>query len=99
MPARPPSEMLFVVGGDGTQAAANLLYEAAKQRGVPISIIGTHLFQQPHALPFASPRGVRIVCHPPIDAPDGPKEEEAAMETAREAIRSALPPSMQPEAA
>ena len=39
-------------------------------RIVPITIIGTHLFQPPGAfVPFAIPRGVRIVCHPPLDAP------------------------------
>ena len=32
--------MLFTVGGDGTQAAANLLYQAAKKRGMPLSIVG-----------------------------------------------------------
>ena len=47
-------------------------------RIVPISIIGTHLFQPPGAfLPFAIPRGVRIICHPPLDVPRrSPAQEE-----------------------
>lgn len=65
-------------------------------RIVPISIVGTHLFQPPGALvPFASPRGVRIICHPPIDAP-AEKKEQAALDAARDAVVSALPPSMKP---
>ncbi|CAE7238504.1 PFK5 [Symbiodinium sp. CCMP2592] len=32
--------MLFTVGGDGTQAAANLLYQAARKRDMPLSIVG-----------------------------------------------------------
>eukprot|EP01062_Namystynia_karyoxenos_P014157 TRINITY_DN150_c0_g4_i1.p1 TRINITY_DN150_c0_g4~~TRINITY_DN150_c0_g4_i1.p1 ORF type:complete len:551 (+),score=156.70 TRINITY_DN150_c0_g4_i1:89-1654(+) len=32
--------MLFVVGGDGTQWAADVLFQVAKQRHLPISIIG-----------------------------------------------------------
>lgn len=32
--------MLFTVGGDGTQAAANKLFQAAKKRGMPLSIVG-----------------------------------------------------------
>ncbi|CAJ1357117.1 unnamed protein product [Effrenium voratum] len=32
--------MLFTVGGDGTQAAANLLFQAAKKRNMPLSIVG-----------------------------------------------------------
>lgn len=32
--------MLFVIGGDGTQAAANLLYLEAKKRNMPLSIVG-----------------------------------------------------------
>ena len=39
-------------------------------RVVPISIIGTSLFQPPGSfVPIASPRGVRIVVHPVLDAP------------------------------
>ena len=65
-------------------------------RIVPISIIGTHLFQPPGAfLPFAIPRGVRIVCHPPIDAP-AEKKEDLALQATKEAILTALPESMQP---
>ena len=65
-------------------------------RIVPISIIGTHLFQPPGAfVPFAIPRGVRIVCHPPLGPPVEKKEEEALTAT-KEAIISALPPSMRP---
>ncbi|CAK9059231.1 ATP-dependent 6-phosphofructokinase 5, partial [Durusdinium trenchii] len=32
--------MLFLVGGDGTQFAGNLLYEAARKRQLPVSIVG-----------------------------------------------------------
>lgn len=32
--------MLFVIGGDGTQYAGHLLYEAARQRNLPVSIVG-----------------------------------------------------------
>lgn len=32
--------MLFVIGGDGTQSAGHLLYETAKERGLEISIVG-----------------------------------------------------------
>ena len=65
-------------------------------RVVPISIIGTHLFQPPGAaVPFAIPRGVRIVCHPPLDAP-AEKKEDVSLQACKEAILSALPPSMQP---
>jgi 1-acyl-sn-glycerol-3-phosphate acyltransferase len=67
-------------------------------RLVPITIVGTHLFQPPGAfVPFAVPRGVRIVCHPPIDPPKD-KEEGAALEEARAAVISALPQSMKPAA-
>jgi len=65
-------------------------------RIVPISIIGTHLFQPPGAfVPFAVPRGVRIVCHPPLDAPAA-KKEDAAIKACKESIITALPPSMRP---
>ena len=66
-------------------------------RIVPISIVGTHLFQPPGAfLPFAIPRGVRIICHPPLDPP-AEKKEDVTLKATREAILSALPPSMQPQ--
>lgn len=65
-------------------------------RIVPISIVGTHLFQPPGAfVPYASPRGVRVVIHPPIDAPAEKKESES-LEAARKAVISGLPPSMHP---
>jgi len=32
--------MLFVIGGDGTQYAGHLLYEAARKRSLPVSIVG-----------------------------------------------------------
>ena len=32
--------MLFLVGGDGTQFAGNLLYEAARKRALAVSIVG-----------------------------------------------------------
>eukprot|EP00316_Scyphosphaera_apsteinii_P005940 CAMPEP_0119298756 /NCGR_PEP_ID=MMETSP1333-20130426/916_1 /TAXON_ID=418940 /ORGANISM="Scyphosphaera apsteinii, Strain RCC1455" /LENGTH=276 /DNA_ID=CAMNT_0007299949 /DNA_START=157 /DNA_END=987 /DNA_ORIENTATION=- len=68
----------------------------AKVRVVPISIIGTHIFQPPGALvPYAPPRGVRIVIHPPLPAP-AEKKEMATLKAAKTAIESALPPSMLP---
>jgi 1-acyl-sn-glycerol-3-phosphate acyltransferase len=66
----------------------------AGRRVVPISIVGTQLFQPPGAfVPFAIPRGVRIVIHPPIDPPLA-KQEDVACKAARDAVESALPPSM-----
>merc|ERR1712087_415351 len=42
----------------------------AKVRVVPISIIGTHIFQPPGSVfPLARPRGVRLIVHPPLDPP------------------------------
>ena len=72
----------------------------AGRRVVPITIIGTHLYQPPGlgGLVVAIPRGVRIVVHPPLDPPNGGKEEQAVMDKAREAVMSALPPSMMPVA-
>jgi len=68
----------------------------AQVRVVPISIIGTHLFQPPgSAFPMARPRGVKLVVHPPLDAP-GKKKEQETLEQARAAVLSALPKSMQP---
>jgi len=65
-------------------------------RIVPLTIVGTHLFQPPGAfVPLAIPRGVRIVIHPPLDAPKEKMEGESLV-AAREAIISALPPSMRP---
>jgi len=65
-------------------------------RVVPVTIVGTHLFQPPGAfVPLAVPRGVRVVIHPPIDAPPE-KQEEAALQAAKAAVVSALPPSMLP---
>ncbi|CAK0800514.1 unnamed protein product [Prorocentrum cordatum] len=32
--------ILFVVGGDGTQYAGNMLYEACRERDLPVSVIG-----------------------------------------------------------
>merc|ERR1719313_2386426 len=55
-------------------------------RIVPITIVGTHLFQPPGAfVPFAIPRGVRIVCHPPLDPPAA-KNEDASIAASKEAI-------------
>ena len=49
-------------------------------RIVPITIIGTHLFQPPGAfVPFAVPRGVRIICHPPLDAPQARSTRKLTM--------------------
>jgi len=33
-------EMLFCVGGDGTQRGASVLYEACRERGHPLSVVG-----------------------------------------------------------
>jgi len=69
---------------------------SAGVRVVPVSIVGTHLFQPPSSvLPMAPPRGVRIVVHPPLDAPAKKKEGET-MEATKAAVLSALPLSMQP---
>jgi len=32
--------VLFVIGGDGTQAAGNMIYEGARKRGLQVSIVG-----------------------------------------------------------
>ena len=65
-------------------------------RLVPISIVGTHLYQPPGAfVPLAIPRGVRIIIHPPIDPPKEKMEGEA-LEAARNTIIASLPPSMRP---
>ena len=72
------------------------LLASPQVRVVPISIIGTNLFQPPGAfVPIASPRGVRIVVHPALDAPAN-KQEAVTLEAARVAVLSALPNSMQP---
>ena len=63
---------------------------------VPISIIGTHVFQPTNAVvPLAPPRGISIVCHPPLDVPVAKAEGESA-DACKAAILSALPPEMQP---
>ena len=68
----------------------------ANVRIVPISIVGTHLYQPPGTVfPFMRPRGIRIICQPPLEPPE-PKKEAAAMEATRHAILSALPASMRP---
>jgi len=65
-------------------------------RIVPISVVGTHLFQPPGAfLPFAIPRGIRIIIHPALDSPKEKMEGEA-LEATRKAIIGGLPPSMRP---
>jgi 1-acyl-sn-glycerol-3-phosphate acyltransferase len=65
-------------------------------RIVPVTIIGTHIYQPPDAFtPYASPRGVRIVIHPPIDSPAKNGTEAAALK-AKAAVESALPHSMKP---
>jgi len=65
-------------------------------RVVPVTIVGTHLFQPPGAfVPLAVPRGVRIVIHPPLPAPAA-KQEDVTLHAARVAVESALPPSMTP---
>lgn len=69
----------------------------SKRRVVPITIVGTHLFQPPGALfPYAPPRGVRIIVHPPVDVGTTKESEKKALTDTREAIMSALPPSMLP---
>ena len=65
-------------------------------RVVPISIIGTHVFQPAGAFaPIAIPRGVRIVVHPALDPPVAKQEQETS-DAAKRAIMSALPSSMLP---
>jgi len=69
----------------------------AQVRIVPISIIGTHIFFPASALaPSTSPRGLRIVVHPPIDAPADKTQEQAAVDECKKAIMSVLPPEMLP---
>jgi len=68
-------------------------------RVVPISIVGTHVFQPTGAaLPLAPPRGLTIVCHPPLAVP-GVKKEQASTDECRATVISALPSEMQPRAA
>jgi len=65
-------------------------------RVVPVSIVGTHIFQPTTSLvPLAPPRGIRIVIHPPQDAPQI-KQEGPAMQACRAAVISGLPPEMHP---
>lgn len=63
-------------------------------RIVPISVVGTHVFGT-GALPIAIPRGVRIIVHPPLDAPVA-KQEDESMAAARAAVLSGLPAAMRP---
>ena len=68
-------------------------------RVVPISIVGTHVFQPTGAVvPLAPPRGLTIVCHPPLAVP-GVKKEQASTDECRATVISALPSEMQPRAA
>jgi len=65
-------------------------------RVVPITIVGTHLFQPPGAfVPFAIPRGIRIIVHPALGPPQ-PKKEDEVLKAAKAAVESALPESMKP---
>uniref|UniRef100_A0A7S3ETA0 Phospholipid/glycerol acyltransferase domain-containing protein n=1 Tax=Haptolina ericina TaxID=156174 RepID=A0A7S3ETA0_9EUKA len=69
----------------------------AKVRIVPISVIGTHIYFPASSIaPSTSPRGLRIVVHPPIEAPQDKKGEVAALEACEAAIASVLPPEMLP---
>ena len=107
-PSLTPSVLAWHVGSfpEGTRSKDGRIAEFKKGpftmasragvRIVPVSIIGTHLFQPPGAfVPFAVPRGVRIVCHSPLDPPIEKKEDEALV-ACKTAITSALPPSMRP---
>ena len=68
-------------------------------RVVPISIVGTHVFQPTGAVvPLAPPRGLTIVCHPPLAVP-AVKKEQASTDECRATVISALPSEMQPRAA
>jgi 1-acyl-sn-glycerol-3-phosphate acyltransferase len=68
----------------------------ANVRVVPVSIVGTQLYQPPGTVfPFMRPRGVRIICHPPLEAPKAKKEQES-LDAARKAVLSGLPLSMRP---
>lgn len=65
-------------------------------RVVPVSIVGTHIFQPTNAaVPIAPPRGVRIVIHPVLDVPVAKKEGET-LEQCKAAIAAGLPSEMQP---
>jgi len=65
-------------------------------RVVPISIVGTHIFQPTSAfVPIAPPRGLTIICHPPLAVPIT-KKEQASTDECRATVISALPLEMQP---
>ena len=65
-------------------------------RVVPVSIVGTHIFQPAGwAHPLWWPRGIRIIVHPPLEVPTK-KTEVATLEACKTAIESALHPSMLP---
>lgn len=66
-------------------------------RVVPISIVGTHIFQPTKAfVPLAPPRGVSIICHPPLAVPIS-KKEQLSTDECRAAVISALPSEMRPQ--
>ena len=65
-------------------------------RVVPISIVGTHIFQPPSSIhPLWWPRGIRIIVHPPLPVPTK-KTEVATLSECKATIESALHPSMMP---
>tara|TARA_B100000795_G_C22427855_1_gene296984 strand:- start:179 stop:415 length:237 start_codon:yes stop_codon:yes gene_type:complete len=65
-------------------------------RVVPISIVGAHVFMPTSAfVPIAPPRGVTIICHPPLAVPTS-KKEQASTDECRATVISALPIEMQP---
>lgn len=70
--------------------------QRAGVRVVPVTIVGTHLFQPPGAfVPFAIPRGIRIIIHPALGPPEK-KKEDVIMKATKTAVESALPESMKP---
>ena len=57
---------------------------------------GTHIFQPTSAfVPIAPPRGLTIICHPPLAVPIT-KKEQASTDECRATVISALPLEMQP---
>ena len=62
----------------------------------PAAHAGTHIFQPTSAfVPIAPPRGLTIICHPPLAVPIT-KKEQASTDECRATVISALPLEMQP---
>lgn len=67
----------------------------AKVKVVPITLIGTGRRMPNKQESRLFPGDVEVVVHPPL----GPASAEELLSASREAIRSSLPPEMQPRAA